>query len=207
MDEVKTIRDKAVAMEVYAYQAKDKELVGYAIEVRERAERRLGELMETKRQAGELAKGARGNPKGRGAKIVQGTTDPAHPTLASQNVDKNLAKRARKSAALTEDKFEQHVSAIIKRGVDAVEQSRQTKRVQSWSGAVEWYTPREYLDLAVEVMGSIDLEAAALDHDGAVTLQQVSRNSFSSIWRASRSAATESNSPAMFMSARGLLWA
>jgi hypothetical protein len=56
MDEVKTIRDKAVAMEVYAYQAKDKELVGYAIEVRERAERRLGELMETKRQAGELAR-------------------------------------------------------------------------------------------------------------------------------------------------------
>ena len=36
---------------------------------------------------------------------------------------------------------------------------------------------------------------------------QVSRNSFSSIWRASRSAATASNSPAMFMSARGLPWA
>src|SRR6202163_4858023 len=36
---------------------------------------------------------------------------------------------------------------------------------------------------------------------------QVSRNSFSSIWRASRSAATVSNSPAMFMSARGLPWA
>ena len=36
---------------------------------------------------------------------------------------------------------------------------------------------------------------------------QVSRNSFSSIWRASRSAATASSSPAMFISARGLPWA
>ena len=36
---------------------------------------------------------------------------------------------------------------------------------------------------------------------------QVSRNSFSSICRASRWAATESSSPAMFMRARGLPWA
>ena len=36
---------------------------------------------------------------------------------------------------------------------------------------------------------------------------QVSRNSFSSIWRASRCAATASSSPAMVISARGLPWA
>ena len=36
---------------------------------------------------------------------------------------------------------------------------------------------------------------------------QVSRNSFSSMWRASRCAATASNSPAMVISARGLPWA
>jgi hypothetical protein len=36
---------------------------------------------------------------------------------------------------------------------------------------------------------------------------QVSRNSFSSMWRASRCAATASNSPAMVIRARGLPWA
>ena len=36
---------------------------------------------------------------------------------------------------------------------------------------------------------------------------QVSRNSFSSIWRASRWAATASSSPAMVIRARGLPWA
>ena len=44
------------------------------------------------------AKGARGNPKGRGAKIVRGSENPTQ-SLAAQGVDKNLAKRARAPAS------------------------------------------------------------------------------------------------------------
>ena len=49
-----------------------------------------------------LAKGARGNPKGRGAKIVRDIENPAQPTLVEQSIDKNLADSARKLAAMSD---------------------------------------------------------------------------------------------------------
>src|SRR6516164_1248865 len=72
IDEVKNIRDKALAMEIYAYQTRDAELVGWAVEIKAHATRRIGELMDGKRAAGELAVGTRGWLKGKRAGTGKG---------------------------------------------------------------------------------------------------------------------------------------
>jgi hypothetical protein len=71
-----------------------------AIEIRKRAERRLGEMMKAQKETGGLAKGG-GGKHGRKRVIEK-------PTLKSQSIDKNLADRARKAAAMSEEQFEKH---------------------------------------------------------------------------------------------------
>jgi hypothetical protein len=121
------IRNKAIAMEVYAYQAKDKELVAYATEIKMRATRRIGKLMEAQKHAGKLAKGTKGNfsgkrkgkgtskgkGKGRGSSGAVANTAPEEASLAKQGVTNELAKQARKAAAMEEEKFEAGVKKSV----------------------------------------------------------------------------------------------
>jgi N6-adenosine-specific RNA methylase IME4 len=101
-DEVKDLRDQALAIEVYAFQAKDGELAADAIEIRKRAERRIGELMAERREAGRLARG--GGDKRSDHRVRQRPGDV--PSLEEQGVDKHLADRARKAAAMPTEQFE-----------------------------------------------------------------------------------------------------
>ncbi len=109
-DEVKNIRDISDAMRAYARQAKNKQLEVDAAEIRFRAERRIGELMEAQRQTVGLSSGTAG--KGR-PPLGGSQPDPpkdTRPTLAEAGIDKNLANRARKLAAVDEDTFNGMVS-------------------------------------------------------------------------------------------------
>jgi hypothetical protein len=123
IDPVAKVRNKAIPMEVYAYQAKDEELVAYATEIKMRATRRIGELMAEYRAAGKLAKGTKGQlagkkkntskGKGKGSSGGVAKTPPEEASLAKQGVTKDLAKQARKAAAMQEEKFEAGVKKSV----------------------------------------------------------------------------------------------
>jgi N6-adenosine-specific RNA methylase IME4 len=114
VDEVKDIRDKAIAMGAYARQAKNRDLEADAIEIRLRATRRLDQLRQAQKETVGLNTGAKG--------IGTSVRVDEKPTLASQGVDKNLAHQARTLGALTDDKFEQ----VITEARDAVTRAVKT---------------------------------------------------------------------------------
>lgn len=97
---VKEIRNVADAMRAYARQAKNKTLEIDAAEIRIRAERRVGELIEAQRQSVGLAKAGR--------KTIGSPSDPITQaaTLTEAGIDKHLADRARKFAAVEVQAFE-----------------------------------------------------------------------------------------------------
>src|SRR6266446_554536 len=105
VDEVKDIRDKAVAMACYARQAKNRDLEADAVEIRLRATRKLDQLRQAQKEKVGLATG--GEHGGR-ARIDGLRKNPSivRPTLAMQGIGKNLAHQARVLGGLSDEKFE-----------------------------------------------------------------------------------------------------
>jgi N6-adenosine-specific RNA methylase IME4 len=101
VDEVKSIRDKAVATQAYARQAKDHALITLATEIRMRAERRAGELLAEM----EKNKGAVPGRTGRKGKPVLDDT----PKLSDLGINKTQSSRWQRLAALDAETFENRV--------------------------------------------------------------------------------------------------
>ncbi|WP_413990554.1 MT-A70 family methyltransferase [Labrys okinawensis] len=104
VDEVAKIQDKSKAMQAYAKQARNRGLEADASEVRMRAERKLGEMMDSFRQAGHMSKGGRRPQAETG---VSGTLVGWGVSLAEIGINKNLAKAARKASGLDDIAFAQ----------------------------------------------------------------------------------------------------
>jgi phage N-6-adenine-methyltransferase len=164
-DEVKDIRDRAEAMRAYARQAKNRQLEVDAAEIRIRAERRLGELIQAQKETTGLATGAAGIGRPESAVPEEYRTQP--PTLAEAGIDKKLSSRAQRLAAVPEAKFE----GLMADWRDRVAQ--ETERVTTaligggrgahalGPGPVEWYTPELFLTCARQVLGEFDLDPAS----------------------------------------------
>lgn len=166
VDEVKAIRDKAEAMRVYARQAKNRKLEIDAAEIRLRAERRLGEMICFQKKTAGLNPGARGNPRGRGAKIVSFQNGRAHPTLATVGIDYKLSSRAQKLAGLSANDFEGRVAKWRSKTEQDGEQIT-TKFMHgtiyakaAFTGDNDWHTPRSYIERVRKFLGIIDLDPA-----------------------------------------------
>lgn len=103
IDEASKIRNTAEALRAYARQAKNKQLEVDAAEIRIRAERRVGELIAAQRETTGLNTG--GGDRKSDRRVEDKPTDQ-RPTLAEAGIDKNLADRARKLAAVPQAQFE-----------------------------------------------------------------------------------------------------
>lgn len=114
VDEVKDIRDEAVRMRLYGEQAKDRTIIADASEIISRAERRLGELLRSAKEVGQLGIGrpSRSNvsdaEKPDNGDEENGDT-PApiqRVTLEEAGISKRLSAKSQKLAALDETAFE-----------------------------------------------------------------------------------------------------
>jgi hypothetical protein len=151
VDEVKRIRDSSIAMRAYAKQAKNRQLELDATEIRIRAERRVGELIAAQRETVGLHNG------GRPEKTGLSNNPVSKPTLAAAGIDKNLAERSRKLAAMPVARFNDLIAQI--RMPDA---SVSFTKTAHKSESPEHYTPHEFLESVYRVFdGHPDLDPCA----------------------------------------------
>jgi hypothetical protein len=145
VDEVKAIRDKAVAGQAYARQAKDTTLIEHATDIRLRAERRAGELLVKM----EKNKGAVPGKTGRKGKPVL----DSKPKLKDLGVTKTQSSRWRMLAAIPQEQFE---------GVVAEARGKVDRAVRNAVREVEIEQEREGYRARTKQGGTVtDLEALA----------------------------------------------
>src|SRR5437867_975154 len=105
-DEVKKIRDSAVAIRAYAIQAKNRQLEADAAEIRLRAERRLGELLREQKATVGFNRGAAAGGRKESSRGPYVEPRDTSATLVDIGIDKKLSSRAQKLAAIPDEGFQ-----------------------------------------------------------------------------------------------------
>jgi N6-adenosine-specific RNA methylase IME4 len=118
VDEVKDIRNQAIALETYAKLAKDRTLINDATDIRLRAELRLGEMILAQKETVGLNRGLAGS------RVTGTSKEPLkdkRPTLAENGIDKKLSARVQHLARLSPEERELRFSASKKEAVAHIE--------------------------------------------------------------------------------------
>lgn len=156
VDEVKDIRDKALAIQAYAHQAKNYDAERHAAEIRIRAERRCGELLKDMPKAKGAADGTPGPGRGNKTQSPDVTAFSDTQTLSNLGISKRQSSEWQKLAEVPESDFE---SAIAEQEIPT--SSGVLNHRAMGTGQNEWYTPEDNLLAIRDVLGSIELDPAS----------------------------------------------
>jgi hypothetical protein len=155
MPELKEMRAEASAIAVLAKQQKASlDVQNEAAALKLSVERRIGQILKVL----EKNKGAAG-----------GKDENAPPTLEEMGIDKSAADRWQKIANLSDEDFDRYLEGckLSKQEITQADVLRIAKGHELNKGgghsseSNEWYTPKEIIELAREVLGKIDLDPAS----------------------------------------------
>jgi hypothetical protein len=121
VDEVLDVRDRAARIHFYARQAKDREMIDAATELRLRAERRLGEMIAEQKETVGLNRGAAAGGKKHSSRGSFTEPRDTRPTLAEAGIDKKLSARAQQLSALPDDQFALRLSPAKREAIAHIE--------------------------------------------------------------------------------------
>jgi hypothetical protein len=177
VDEVKDIRDKARAIEMYARQAQNKQAEERAREIRLRAERKCGQMLTDMKAAGQMAKGGSPYHKPTGYVVEPVEKDEM---LADWKITKRQSHEWQKLAAVPDDLFEQALSepnpstsAIITR--HEVEDRPRGLVMNNHKALWLWGTLKDFESEGLLDEDPNELIASMLDHMQTTTLKLAPR--------------------------------
>ena len=150
IDEISNIRNQAEAYRYALRQAKESpEVIKKAEEIKLRAERRAGELL----QDTEFQHGSRGV----GKKVESKPTT----SLSDMGISKDQSSKWQKIASIPAEKFENYIAVEKELSTSGALRISKNVHVSNNSGENEWYTPPFIIESAKSVMGNIDLDPAS----------------------------------------------
>ena len=149
--DAKKVADMARAAEVYAKRQKlSEDAIRYATAVKVDAMTLMGKFLETM-------------PKAKGGKPYQKCATlgkkPRVPTLIEHGIEYEEAKACRRLVKLASEQPEKYVA--IREAKLPISAATSSAHVSHNAGDNEWYTPKEYIEAAVRVIGSINIDPAS----------------------------------------------
>lgn len=166
VDEVKDIRDKALALQAYHQQANNIEAERLAIEIRIRAERKAGDLLRDMKESGERA-----DERGSNGGVVSNDTR----TLEDLGITRDQSSKWQQLAEIPEPEFEAALKDPEVKPSTAGILRAGTPRTILTSNSDEWNTPKEFVDVVASFLRGIDLDPCSNEGEPNVPAKNVFR--------------------------------